>query len=165
MWVKFLGSDRFFCFISISTLGSFKNPFATSRSELHFRCKRFILWVQTKEVVSMSYCSSTSSWKPWRLVSLDLIFTMRNIYINPNLIPPLKFISISGSTEFKDILPWNMIVKTIPISTRIVISYTMKRSSPFLSLKKSHWKLRQQGYQNFPMEGKPLQNNCCRQKN
>ena len=56
---------------------------------------------------------------------LDLIFSMRDIYINSNLNPLTKFTS-SRSTKFKDILPWNisqMITKTIPISTKIVISY------------------------------------------
>ena len=40
----------------------------------------------------------------------------------------------SRSTEFKDILPWNisqMITKIIPLSTRIVISYAMKWGIPF----------------------------------
>ena len=47
--------------------------------------------------------------------------------------PILKFTSSSRSTEFKDILPWNisqMITKTVPISTRIVISYALKRFIP-----------------------------------
>ena len=60
---------------------------------------------------------------------LDLIFSMRDIYINSNLNALTKFTSSSRSTKFKDILPWNisqMITKTIPISTRIVISYAMK---------------------------------------
>ena len=37
-----LGSDRLFCFISISRSGSFKNPFATitSLSELYFKFRR-----------------------------------------------------------------------------------------------------------------------------
>ena len=59
----------------------------------------------------------------------DLIFSMRDIYINSNLNPLTKFTSSSRSTKFKDILPWNisqMITKTVPISTRIVISYAMK---------------------------------------
>ena len=58
---------------------------------------------------------------------LDLILTMRDIYINSNQNPLTKFISSSRSTEFKDILPWNisqMIMKTIPISKRIVKSYS-----------------------------------------
>ena len=48
---------------------------------------------------------------------------------------PLKeFISSSRSTEFKDTLPWNiseMITKTIPIRTRIVISLAMKQGNWF----------------------------------
>ena len=77
---KFLESDGLFCVISICKFGSFRNPFAmvTSLSELYFRFRRFILLVQTKKVISMNYGSSTSSWKPWRWVRLDL---MRDIYI------------------------------------------------------------------------------------
>ena len=61
---------------------------------------------------------------------LDLILIMRGVYINSNLNPLTEFISSSRSTEFKDILRWNIcqiITKTIPISTRIVISYAMKQ--------------------------------------
>ena len=82
----------------------------------------------------MNYGSSTSSWKPWRWVRLDLILTMRDIYINSNLNPLTKFTSSSRNTEFKDILPWNisqMITKIVRTSTRIVISYAMKRDIPF----------------------------------
>ena len=81
---KFLGNNGLFCFTSICKFGSFKNPFATitNLSELYFRFRRFILLVQTKKVISMNYGSSTSSWKPWRWVRLDLILMMRNIYIN-----------------------------------------------------------------------------------
>ena len=64
---------------------------------------------------------------------LDLILTMRGVYINCNLNPLTKFTS-SISTEFKDILPWNIsqiITKTVPISTKIVISYVMKQVSHF----------------------------------
>ena len=64
---------------------------------------------------------------------LDLIFSMRNIYINSNPNPLTKFTSSRRSTELKDILPWNisqMIKKIVSISTRIVISYAMKRSIP-----------------------------------
>ena len=59
---KFLESDRLSCFISTCKFGSFKNPFAaiTSLSELYFRLGRFILLVQTKEMISMNYGSSTS---------------------------------------------------------------------------------------------------------
>ena len=61
---------------------------------------------------------------------LDLIFSVRDIYINSNLNPLTKFTSSSRSTESKDILPWNisqMIMETVPINTRIVISYVMKQ--------------------------------------
>ena len=54
---------------------------------------------------------------------------MRNLYINSNLNPLTKFTRSRRSTEFKDILPWNisqMIMKTVSISTRIVISYAVK---------------------------------------
>ena len=124
--------DGLFCFISICKFGSFKNPFATitSLSELYFRIRRFILLVQTKKVISMNYGSSTSSWKPWRWVRVDLIFSMRDIYINSNLNPLTKFTSSSRSSKLKDILPWNisqMIMKTILITMRIVISYAIKR--------------------------------------
>ena len=112
----------------------------TSLSELYFRIRRFILLEQTKKVVSMNYGSSTSSWKSWRWARLDV----RDIYINSNLNPFTKVTSSSRSTKFRGILPWNisqMIMKTIPISTRIVMSYGMK--------------LRQQPDQSFPVEGKP----------
>ena len=48
------------CCISISKFGSFQNLFSvfTSLFELHFRCRRFILLVKTKEVFSMSYDSN-----------------------------------------------------------------------------------------------------------
>ena len=105
---KFLGSDGLFCFLSICKFGSFKNPF------------------------SMNYRSSTSSWKQWRWVKIDLILSMRDIYINSNLNPLTKLTS-SRNTEFKDILPCKisqMIKKTVLISTRIVISYAMKWCIP-----------------------------------
>ena len=127
---RFLRSDELFCFISICKFGSFKNPFVTITSlSVNFRIRRFILLVQTKKVISMNYGSSTSSWKPWRRVWLDLILSMRDIYISSNLNPLTKFTSSSRSFKFKDILPWiisQVITKTIPISTRIVISYAMK---------------------------------------
>ena len=52
----------------------------------------------------------------------------RDVYISSDLNPLTKFTSSSRSTEFKDV-PWNnskMITKTIPVSTRIVISYAVK---------------------------------------
>ena len=84
---------------------------------------------------------------------------MRDIYINSNLNPLTKFTSSSRSTEFKDILPWDIsqiIRKTIQISIRIVHKPRNEMGYPVSSLLESQWKLRQQHDQNFPMEGKPL---------
>ena len=53
------------------------------------------------------------------------MLSMRDIYINFNLNQLTKFTSSSRSTKFEDILPWNisqMITKTIPISTKLVIT-------------------------------------------
>ena len=97
--------------------------------------------VQMKKVISRNYGSNTSSWKPWRWVRLDLIFSMRDIYINSNPNPLTKFPSSSRSTKFKDILPSNisqMITKTIPINTRIVTTYVMKRSINMIRI--SQWR-------------------------
>ena len=63
----------------------------------------------------------------------DLILTMRDIYINSNLNPLTKLTS-SRSTELTDIFPWNisqMVTKTVPISTRIILSYGIKQGIPF----------------------------------
>ena len=89
----------------------------------------------------MSYDSSTSSWKLWRWVRFDLIFLMSYIYINSILNP---FTSSSRSSKFKDISPWNIYQITMKIvrsSTRIVIRYVMKWSIHFLILTKNQWKL------------------------
>ena len=94
---------------------------------LNFRIRRFILLLQTKKVISMNYGSSTNRWKPWWWVRLDLIFPMRDIYINSNL--NTEFTKNSRSTKFKFILPRNisqMVTKNFLISTRIVISYAIK---------------------------------------
>ena len=48
------------------------------------------------------------------------------------------------------------LIHLIPISTRIVISYVMKRGYPVVSLIESQWKLTQQQNQNFPNGGKAI---------
>ena len=66
-------------------------------------------------------------------MSDNLIISMRDIYINSILNLLTKFLSSCRSTEFKDILPKNvsqMIKKTIPVRTRIVISYVIKQGIP-----------------------------------
>ena len=82
-----MGRNGLFCLISVCKFGSLKNPFPTitSLSELYFRFRRFIFLVQTKKVISMNYGSSTSSWKQWRSVRLDLILSMRNQWCNLTL--------------------------------------------------------------------------------
>ena len=78
---------------------------------------------------------------------LDLIFSMRDIYINSNLNSLTKFTSSNRSNKLKGILPWNisqMMTKTIPISMRMVISYAMKWGHPVVNLMENQWKLRQQ---------------------
>ena len=119
------------CFSSICKCGSLRNHLAliTSLSELYFRFWRFIVLVQAKKEISMNCGSSTCYWNPWRWVRFDLILMMSDIYINSNLNLLTEFTSSSRSTEFKDILPWNilqMITKSVPISTKIVISYAMR---------------------------------------
>ena len=126
-----------FCLLSICKFGSSKNLFAasTSLSEHCFRFRRYVLLVQTKKVISVTYYSSTSSW-----VCLHIY---KEGYINSYLNLLTKFTNSSRSTKVKYIFPWNlsqMITKTIPISTRIIISY-------------GKWKLRQQ-HQNFSMKEK-----------
>ena len=125
----FLGSDELFYFISICKFDSFWNPFKTitNFSELYFSFLRFIPLVQKKKVNSMKM---SEAWPD--------IYSAG--YIHPsNLNPLTKFTSSSKNVQFKHILPWNisqMISKTIPISTRIVISYSMKQGS-VLSLMES----------------------------
>ena len=51
-----------------------------------------------------------------------------------------------------------MIMKTIQISRRIVVSYAMKQGIPFEFDGKSMETKATLHDQNFPMEGKPLQN-------
>ena len=105
----------------------------TSLFQLYCKFRRFTLLV-LKKVISMNYGCSRSCWKPWTWVRLDLIFTTRDKYFNSNLNLPTKFTSSSRTTEFKDIFSWNIsqiITRTVPISTRIVIRYAMKQAIPF----------------------------------
>ena len=95
--------------------------------------------------------------KSWTRVRLALLLTVKDIYIISNQKPLTKFTSSSRSTEFKDILAWNisqMITKTIPISTRLIKSYAMKHGIQFWVWRKFQWKLRQQ--QSF-LEISPMQ--------
>ena len=141
--------------------GTFKNPVAmiTSLSELYFEIRRFILLVQMKRVISMNYGSSTSSWKPWRWVRLDLILSMRDIYINSNLNPLTNFTSSSRSTKFKDppMAHLSNDHKNRPNQYENSHKLCDKTGHSIVNLMESKWKLKQDHDQNFPMEGKPLQ--------
>ena len=130
----------------------------TSLSELYFRLRRVILSVQTKKwtVASINYCSSKSSWKSWRWVSLCLTFMMRLIHIDSNLNPLTKCTSSSRSTEFKNTLPQNIsqiIRKTVPISTRIVKRYVMKWAS-HVEIDRKSMKTQSTTWSGFPNGGK-----------
>ena len=123
MRVKFLWSDRLFCFSSICKFGSFKNPFATitSRPELYFRFWWSIVSTNEKN----DFYKLWQQHKLLKTIEISEVWsdTYREIYIyiNSYLNPLTKFTSNSRSTEFKDILPWDIsqiIRKTIPISTR-----------------------------------------------
>ena len=123
-------SDRLFCFSSICKFGSFKNPFTmiTSLPELYFRFRRLILLVQTKKrflwIMAAAQAAENDGDK-WHLTW----YLQWGIHTS---IP--TWTHSQRNTDFKDTLPWNisqMIIKTISISTRIVISYAMKQGIPF----------------------------------
>ena len=106
-------------------------------------------------MVSTKSGSSASNRKPWRWAwSLTLYLRWRTINSNRN--PLIKFTSSSRSTEFKDIFPWNisqMITKTVPISTRIVISD--ETVHPLSGLTKTQLK-QTVTWSEFPNEGKAM---------
>ena len=89
-------------------------------------------------LISMSYNSSTSSWKPWRWLRFYLILTMRDDKGYMHQFQPrvtCKVLKQQQRTESKYILLWNflqLIMKTIPISTIIIESCEMKKMIP-------HW--------------------------
>ena len=98
-----MGSNRRFCFISISRFGSFKNSFATITSmfEFQFRYRRFILLIQANEEISLSYGTSKRNWKPWNKAWPD-IYDERYIFINSNL-DQLTKVSTSSKCKSRDL--------------------------------------------------------------
>ena len=92
------------------------------------RIIRFMLLIQTKKRFLWTMAAvqaAENHGDEWGLIW----YLLSGIYTS---IPLTTFTSISRSAKFKDILPWNisqMIIKTVPISTRIVISYAIKRVS------------------------------------
>ena len=92
---SFWEDDGLFCFISICKFGSFKTPFAkgTSLSELYFTQAelKWFLWTMAENYGDEW---SLTWYLQWGIFS--------------KLTPLIKFTSISRSTEFKDILSWNI---------------------------------------------------------
>ena len=65
-------------------------------------------WQKQKKRISVKYGSNASSRKPWRRMRLDLILTMRDIYINSNMNPLAKFTISSRNINLKDIILWSI---------------------------------------------------------
>ena len=96
-------------------------------------CVNFILnseslfcWYNQKNV-SMNYGRNTNSWKPPKWVRLDLIFTMRDIFIHSHLNP------LTNSSAAAEALSLKISCHgtSVHINRRIVISSTVKRGIPF----------------------------------
>ena len=92
-------------------------------------------------MTSLSYDSSTSSWKSWRWTKLDLTFTMKNIYINCNLEwasnynPVTNFGNCRINTQFSRYHPKEHFYRrTSPIS--------MRKEHSLLNLEESQWNWR-----------------------
>ena len=71
-----------------------------------------------------------------------MILSMSDIYINSNLKPLTKLTRSSRSTEFKDILPWNisqMIIQTIPISHMVQVSWFFQESPELTQVLPISW--------------------------
>ena len=97
------------CFSRIINFDSFKNTFATvtSLAEFHYWYRKFVLLVQTIDMICISYGNRASSCKSWRWIRFDLLLKVKDICINSSLDPLASFLS-SRSIEFTDILPWNI---------------------------------------------------------
>ena len=130
----------------------------TSLSELYFRIRRFILLIETKKSDFFGIWQQRKQLKTREMSEACPDISMKNICINSNLNPLTKFTRSSRSTEFKDILPWNislMITKTLHQHEN---SHKLcdEKGNTFVNLMESQWKLRQQDDQSFPIVEKPL---------
>ena len=139
------------------------NPFpmiTTSLPELYFRYRRLSCWYKWKKWFLWAMVAPQGSWKPWemRWVRLDLLLTMRDIYINSDLNPlthkDILKISSNGMSQ--------MITKTISISTWVVISYAVKQGILF-------WVQKVDGNRqhdlNFPIEESRCRTNTSIRRN
>ena len=123
---KFLGSDGIFCFISVCKFGSFQNPFATITilSEIYFRFRRFILLEQIILWAMAATQAAENHGNEW-----GLTWHLRwGIYTSIS-----TWTYSQNSVAAAEALSLTMIRKTVPISTKIVISYTIKRNYVLLS--------------------------------
>ena len=88
------------------------------------RQKKWILWTMAAAQAAENHGDKWGlTWYLWWRIHTSI----------PTWTHSQNFTSSSRSTDFKDTLPWNisqMITKTIPISTRIVITYAVKRGIP-----------------------------------
>ena len=133
-WSKFQGSVLVFCFISVSKPGNFKNHFATMNSlpECSFRHRRCVFLVGTKEV--MDYGSNKRGLKPWRWITMDVIFIMRNIEINLTWTHQKNSAAAIEAPSLNIPFHWNISqtnMKATPISTKTIISCAMKKGIAF----------------------------------
>ena len=145
-----------FCFISILKIVNLKNPFATITriSKLSFRFRRFILLVQTKNVNSMNYGSSTSSQKnggewdltwdlQWGIYTSIPTWNHSQNSLSAAEAPSLKISSLEHlSNDHEDCF------------NQHENSHNLydENEHPVFSLKENQWKLRQQ--LEFPKGGK-----------
>ena len=109
-----------FVLLAYASLAGSRTLFQRLLTCLNFTLDSEVFSVGTNEKRDFyNYGSSTNYWKPWRWMRINLILTMSDIYINYNLNPLTKFTSSSWNIS-------HMITKTVPISKKIVVSYTMK---------------------------------------
>ena len=138
---KFLGSVGLFCFSNICRFSIFKDPFATIThlSELYFRFGRSILLVQTNK----------NLWYLWTMAAAQAAENNRNewgltwyLWWGIHTLVSTWFHSLNSLVAEEALslrisfhgtsLKWSRrISQTIPISTRIVMCYVMKRGIPF----------------------------------
>ena len=146
-----------FVLLAYGTLAASKTLLRQLRPCLNFTLEADLsFWYK---VISMNYRSSTRSWKLWRWMRLDLIFFMRDIYINSNLNSSTKFNSRSRSTKLK-IYPLMEHLSNDhnghPNQHQNSHKLCDETGHPIVNLMGSQWKLRQQHDQNFPIQRKAL---------
>ena len=108
------------------------------------------------KVISMNYGSSTSRWKPWKWIRLDLIFMLRDIYINSNLDPLTNSQAAAEAPSLKTSSMEHLSNDQTP-SNQHKNSHKLSYMG-HLVLMESQWSLIQPHDQNFTMEGMSLSN-------